>query len=226
VRAERCNRVKRGRTRAEVHASGGALLLSELVLAVCAQDGLEERCNPLDTPSVSRPGADVPDRAAPALASTPGDSQAHRPDWTQAVIARRVAQDGGVPLRRQSWAGKASDAQIGQERAPALRATCRASPNPRSWVVDAKLYTEEHAPNLATRIKAAKPHSACCGLGPTIETEPRSDAAGLAGDKAPSPAAGGGRCRNDPWCFVASLVGQTPCRIQGRLLVMTLARLV
>jgi transposase len=60
-----------------------------------------------------------------------------------------VSQDGGVPLLSKSWDGNASDTQIVQERAQALRATLRASPRPRYVVADAKLYTEDNAPNLA-----------------------------------------------------------------------------
>jgi transposase len=59
-----------------------------------------------------------------------------------------VSQDGGVPLMSKSWDGNASDTQIFQERAPALIATLRGSPTPRSLVADAKLYNEENAAHL------------------------------------------------------------------------------
>src|SRR5262245_38405866 len=49
VDAERCNRVKRGRTLDEVHGYGGDLLFSARALAVCAQAGLEQRVPHLDT---------------------------------------------------------------------------------------------------------------------------------------------------------------------------------
>jgi len=62
-----------------------------------------------------------------------------------------VSQDGGVPLMSKSWDGNASDTQIFQERAQALRATLRASPHPRSLVADAKLYPADNAPHLAKR---------------------------------------------------------------------------
>lgn len=67
----------------------------------------------------------------------------------QAVLALLVSQDGGGPLLSQSWDGNASDTQSVPERAQALRATLRASPSPRYLVADAKLYTEDKAPNLA-----------------------------------------------------------------------------
>jgi transposase len=60
-----------------------------------------------------------------------------------------VSQDGGVPLMSKSWDGNASDSKIFQERAYALLATFQDAPSPRYLVADAKLYTEEHAANLA-----------------------------------------------------------------------------
>jgi transposase len=143
------NRFTLGRTLDEVHAYGGELLLSELALAVCAQEGLDERFNPLDTTSCSRTGDSVPERDEHAIAITQGYAKDHRPDLKQAVLALMVAQDGGVPLMSQSWAGHASDTQMFQERAQALLATLRESPHPRDLVADAKLDTADQAPNLA-----------------------------------------------------------------------------
>jgi transposase len=91
----------------------------------------------------------VPDSDEHAIAITHGYSKDHRPDLKQAVLALMVSQDGGVPLMSKSWDGKASDTQIFQERAQALMATFREAPNPRDVVADAKLYTEDNAPNLA-----------------------------------------------------------------------------
>src|SRR5215475_1925485 len=51
VRAEMFNRFKLGRTLDEVHAYGWDLLLSELALAVCVQEDLDERFSHLDTTS-------------------------------------------------------------------------------------------------------------------------------------------------------------------------------
>ena len=143
------NRFKLGRTLDEVHAYGGDLWLSELALAVCAQEGIDERFNHLDTTSFSLTGDDVPDSDEHAMAITPGYSKDHRPDVKQAVLELMVSQDGGVPWMSKSWEGNASDTQIFQERAQALLATFRESPHPRYLVADAKLYTEDHAPNLA-----------------------------------------------------------------------------
>jgi hypothetical protein len=47
-----CNRFKLGRALDEANTYGCDLLLSELVLTVCAQEGIETRCNHLDTTSL------------------------------------------------------------------------------------------------------------------------------------------------------------------------------
>jgi hypothetical protein len=143
------NRFQRGRPLDEVHADGGDRWLSALALAVWAQEGLDERFNHRDTTSVSLTGDDVPDRDEHAMASTPGDATDHRPDVTQAGFARMVSPDGGVPWMRNSGDGHASDTQLFQERAQALRATFREPPHRRDLGADATQYTDEKAPHLA-----------------------------------------------------------------------------
>jgi transposase len=149
VRAEMFNRFKLGRTLDEAYGYGCDLLLSELALSVCLQEGIDARFNHLDTTSFSLTGAYVPDSDEYAIAITHGYSKDHRPDLKQAVLELMVSQDGGVPLMSKSWDGNASDTQIFQERAHALLATFQGSPSPRYLVADAKLYTEENATNLA-----------------------------------------------------------------------------
>lgn len=85
VRADLCNRFKLGRSLDEVYSYGCDLLLSALALAVCAQEGIEQRFNHLDTTSFSLTGAYIPDRDAHAIAMTHGSAKDHRPDVTQAV---------------------------------------------------------------------------------------------------------------------------------------------
>jgi transposase len=150
VRAEMFNRFKLGRTLDEAYGYGCDLLLSELALSVCRQEGIDARFNHLDTTSFALTGAYVPDSDEHAIAITHGYSKDHRPDLKQAVLELMVSQDGGVPLMSKSWDGNASDTQIFQERAQALLATFQGSPSPRYLVADAKLYTEENATNLAT----------------------------------------------------------------------------
>jgi Domain of unknown function (DUF4277) len=84
-RAEMCNRLKRGRTLAEVSPYGCDLLVSALALAVWAQEGLDARCTHLDTTSFALPGASVPDSAEHALGLPHGSATEPRPDVKQAV---------------------------------------------------------------------------------------------------------------------------------------------
>ncbi len=85
VRAQMFNRFKLGRTLDEVHAYGCDLLLSEVALAVCAQESLEPRFHHLDTTSFSLSGDDVPERDERAIHLTHGSSKDHRPDVKPAV---------------------------------------------------------------------------------------------------------------------------------------------
>jgi transposase len=151
VRAEMCNRFTLGRTLAEVQADGGALLLSEGALAVCAQDSMEPRGPHLDTTSCSLSGDDVPARDERAIPSTHGYSKDHRAACKPAVFALLVSQEGGGPLVSNSWHGHTSDPQIFKERADALRAAFASSPTPRYLVAEAKRYPEDTAATLATR---------------------------------------------------------------------------
>jgi len=149
VHAEMFNRFKLGRTLDEVHAYGCDLLFSELALAVCGQESIEQRFNHLDTTSFSLSGDYVPESGEQAIRITHGYSKDHRPDLKQAVLALMVSQDGGIPLVSKSWDGNASDTQIFQKRAEALMRAFASSPTPRYLVADAKLYTEDTAATLA-----------------------------------------------------------------------------
>src|SRR6266436_5252433 len=149
VHAELFNRFKLGRTLEEVSAYGCDLLFSELALAVCGQEGIDQRFNHLDTTSFSLTGDYVPESDEQAITITHGYSKDHRPDLKQAVLELMVAQDGGVPLVSKSWDGNTSDTQIFQERAQAFMQTFASSPTPRYLVADAKLYTEDTATTLA-----------------------------------------------------------------------------
>jgi transposase len=149
VRAEMCNRFQLGRTRDQVHTYGGDLLFHDMALAVCADDGRDMRFNHLDTTSFALTGAYGPDSDEQAMTITHGSSQDPRPDLTQAVLARLVSQDGGVPFVSQSWDGHAADPQIFQARAEALITTLQRSSTPRYRVADATLYHEASAARLS-----------------------------------------------------------------------------
>src|SRR6266516_7390892 len=145
VRAAMFNRFTLGRTLDEVHAYGCDLLFSELALAVCAQEGIEQRFHHLDTTSFFLSGDSVPESDEHAIRITHGYSKDHRPDLKQAVLELLVSQDGGVPLVSKSWDGNTSDTQIFKERAEALMAAFARSPTPKYLVADAKLSTEDTA---------------------------------------------------------------------------------
>src|SRR5437868_12440646 len=128
VEAEMFNRFKLGRTLDEVQAYGCDLLFSELALAVCTRERIDQRFNHLDTTSFSLSGDYVPESDVQAITLTRGYSKDHRPDLKQAVLELLVSQDGGVPLVSKTWDGNASDSQIFQDRAKALLSTFAQSP--------------------------------------------------------------------------------------------------
>ena len=148
VRAEMCHRFTLGRPLAAVDAYGCDRLLRELALAVCAQEGRDQRFNHLDTTSFSLRGDAVPASDEPALCLPHGDAKAHRPAWQQAGLARMGAQDGGGPLVSQRWEGNASETPMFQERAAALMPALQRSPTPRYVVADGPWSPEDHAANL------------------------------------------------------------------------------
>jgi transposase len=146
--ADMFNRVKLGRTLDEVHAYGSDLLFSEIALAVCQQEAIDQRFNHLDTTSFSLTGDYVPESDQQAIAITHGHSKDHRPDLKQAVLELMVSQDGGVPLVSRTWNGNASDSLIFQERAEALLSPFKQSPTPRYLIADSKLYSKDNAAQL------------------------------------------------------------------------------
>src|SRR5437763_16173420 len=99
------NRSPRGRTLEEVYTYGCDLLLSELALAICIQEGIDQRFNDLDTTSFSLSGHYVPESDEQAIRITPGYSKDHQPALKQALLELMVSQDGGVPFVRKSWDG-------------------------------------------------------------------------------------------------------------------------
>jgi transposase len=148
VHADMFNRFKLGRSLDEVSTYGCDLLFSELALAVCVQEGIDQRFNHLDTTSFSLSGEYAPESDEHVIIITHGYSKDHRPDLKQAVLELMVSQDGGVPLLSKSWDGNASDTKVFQERAQTLMTTFKNSPSPRYVVADCKLYHKDNAENL------------------------------------------------------------------------------
>lgn len=145
VEATMFNRFKLGRTLDEVDTYGCDLFFSEIALAVCQHEAIDQRFNHLDTTSFALTGEYVPESDEHAIAITHGYSKDHRPDLKQAVLELMVSQDGGVPLASKSWDGNASDTQIFHDRAAALLSTFQGSPTPRYLIADSKLYSEDNA---------------------------------------------------------------------------------
>jgi transposase len=88
------------------------------------------------------------------------------------------------------------------------------------WPIQARVRPAEEAMWHRKRL------TACCVLGTHMSARELSDTAVIAADKRQSRVAGGFRFLNDPLFLVSSLFGKKPCRIQGLLMVMTLALLV
>ena len=78
----------------------------------------------------------------------------------------------------------------------------------------------------AEAIHRHKQHQGCFVLGTTIEASDLSDEEVIAAYKAQSQGEGGCRFLQDPLFFVSSLFVKQPSRIQGLLMVMTVALLV
>lgn len=111
-------------------------------------------------------------------------------------------------------------------------------------LIEHKRYTGKGRPSAKTPIKAIewqigaevcpaaeairyhKQHRGCFVLGTNIETDDLSDEEVIAAYKAQSRVEGGFRFLKDPLFFVSSLFVKKPTRIQGLLMVMTLALLV
>jgi len=88
------------------------------------------------------------------------------------------------------------------------------------WQMQAKVRLDAEA------IRRSKQHKGCFVLGTNIEADDLSDEEVIVAYKAQSQVEGGFRFLKDPLFFVSSLFVKKPSRIQGLLMVMTLALLV
>jgi transposase len=120
IEAELFNRFKRGHMLDAAYIYGCDVLFQELALAVCAQDGIDQRFHHLDTTRFSLTGEYVPDSDEHAITITHGYSTDYRPDLKQAGLERMGSQGGSVPCVSKSWQGHTSDLQVFHERAQAL----------------------------------------------------------------------------------------------------------
>jgi len=88
------------------------------------------------------------------------------------------------------------------------------------WQIQAQVHADDHAIEQDKQVKA------CFVLGTNIAARELSDPEGIAAYKGQSHVAGGFRFLKDPLFFVSSLFVKKPSRIEGLLMVMTLALLV
>ena len=89
-----------------------------------------------------------------------------------------------------------------------------------AWPIQAHARPEQEA------LEHRKPYKACVVLGTNIDASELSDTEGIQAYKSQSRVEGGFRLLKDPLFFVSSVFVKKPCRIQGLLMVMTLALLV
>ena len=86
-----------------------------------------------------------------------------------------------------------------------------------AWQIQAQVCPDTEA------IQRHKQHKGCFVLGTNIKASELSEEAVIGAYKAQSQVEGGFRFLKDPLFFVSSLFVKKPCRIQGLLMVMTLA---
>jgi len=88
------------------------------------------------------------------------------------------------------------------------------------WQIQAQVRPDD------AQIRHCTQHNACLVLGTNMEASQVSAPEIIAAYKAQAQVEGGFRFLKDPLCFVSSLFVKKPSRIQGLLMVMTLALLV
>src|SRR6266540_469450 len=104
MRAERCHRVRRGRTRAEADAEGGDRRCQARARCGGARGGIARRGTPLDPTRVARPGASVPARHAPRVAPPVAAPEALTA-WATGGRSHRVAASDGRAHPREARTG-------------------------------------------------------------------------------------------------------------------------
>jgi transposase len=106
------------------------------------------------------------------------------------------------------------------------RYACKGRPTPTTpikaiaWQIQAQVRPDDEQIGQQKQLKA------CFVVGTTIDASQLSDAEVIRAYKGQAQAEGGFRFLKDPLFFVSSLLVKKPCRIQGLLMVMTLALLV
>jgi transposase len=133
-----------------------------------------------------------------------------------------VAQDARAALAKR-WTDHQVDSStlIAHQRYGGKGRPTRHTPlKAIAWHIQAHVRPHQEA------MRHHQPVKACFVLGTTIGTSALSAAEVMAAYKGQSGVEGGLRLLKDPLCFVSSLLVKKPSRIEGLLMVMTLALLV
>jgi transposase len=99
-------------------------------------------------------------------------------------------------------------------------------PTPRTPRQASAWHIQAHVRPADKVMKDLQQVQACCVLGTNISASELSDPAAIAAYKSQSRVEGGFRLLKDPLFFISSLFVKKPSRIEGLLMVMTLAVLV
>ena len=171
-------------------------------------------------------------QAARARAETTVNPARQREDETIAMqLFHLQAQRFPTPAAAQDALGTLAKGwqyhQVDASRFTAYqRDTGNGRPTPKTplkaieWHIDAPVRPEDET------LRSQKQGKAGFVLGTNICASQLSDTEVIAADKGHARVEGGFRFLNDPLCFVSSLFVKKPSRVQGLLMVMTLALLV
>jgi transposase len=136
---------------------------------------------------------------------TPAVAQDARAAWAQRWTYHQLDSSTLIAHTRDAGKGR-----------PTSRTPLQAS----AWQIQARVRPDQEAMKHSQHVKA------CCVRGTNIGASELSDAEVIAAYKGQSCVEGGFRLLKDPLLFVASLFVKKPSRIEGLLMVMTLALLV
>ena len=143
--------------------------------------------------------------------------------WQATRFARPEAAQAALAALAKSWRYHQVDTSgvIEHKHSAGKGRPTPTSPSKASdWQIHAQARPDQE------RLASRKQQSACFVIGTNIEANQLSDPEVIQAYKAQAQAEGGFRFLKDPLFFVSSLFVKKPCRIQGLLMVMTLALLV
>jgi uncharacterized protein DUF4277 len=141
--------------------------------------------------------------------------------------ATRVATPEAAHEALTPWATGWTDHQVDSSHlSDQQRYARQGRPTPRLPVKAIDWLIQAHVRPAEAAIAPQQHRHACVVIGTTSGTNAWQDTEVIPADTRQSQVAGGFRFLNDPRVCVSSLFVKTPCRIQGLLLVMTLAFLV